>query len=306
MQRMPFSQRLGGGVGSPRAQGRCDRQEPPADGLVRADSDRARPIPSALASLAAKSELRATSKYIARRLAEDITDAPGSGRHDLIAAAATRSEDYQSDIVDGLTLGLQGQQGVAKPAGVGCVREDASASSPMPDWPRRCARSMRRSAAPRRSTEARKVALDGAATARGAQGRAAVAPRRARAGPASDRASRCCRSGRSTASPPRRSRPFNDPAIAPLLIDAYPQFDAADRPRAHGGAQRRVRPTPRALLDAVAAGRVPRVRDRPPSTRSRSAASTTPRSPAGSAKSGARSATRPKPRSSSWRHTRPS
>src|SRR6185369_16960019 len=24
---------------------------------------------------------------------------------------------------------------------------------------------------------------------------------------------------------------FNDPAIAPMLIDAYPQFDATDRPR---------------------------------------------------------------------------
>ena len=30
--------------GTPRAQRRCDRQEPPADGLVRVDSDRARPI----------------------------------------------------------------------------------------------------------------------------------------------------------------------------------------------------------------------------------------------------------------------
>ena len=47
----------------------------------------------------------------------------------LIAAAATRSEDYQSDVVDGLTLGLQGQQGVAKPAAWDAFAKKAGASA---------------------------------------------------------------------------------------------------------------------------------------------------------------------------------
>jgi putative heme-binding domain-containing protein len=49
---------------------------------------------------------------------------------------------------------------------------------------------------------------------------------------------------------------FNDPAIAPLLIAAYPQFDAVDQPRliaALGSRASYAGP----LLEAVAAGRIP-------------------------------------------------
>ena len=92
---------------------------------------------------------------------------------------------------------------------------------------------------------------------------------------------------------------FNDPAIATMLLDAYPQFDAADRPKLMAALTSRPAYAG-ALLEAVAAGRVPRSAC-PPSTRSRSAASTTPPSRAGWAKSGVRSATRRRPRSSSWR-----
>ena len=50
---------------------------------------------------------------------------------------------------------------------------------------------------------------------------------------------------------------FNDPAIAPMLIDAYPLFDAADRPRLMAALTSR--PAYAApLLEAVAAGRIPR------------------------------------------------
>jgi putative heme-binding domain-containing protein len=49
----------------------------------------------------------------------------------------------------------------------------------------------------------------------------------------------------------------DDPAIAPMLIAAYPQFDAADRPRLMAALS--ARPAfATALLDAVVAGRVPR------------------------------------------------
>ena len=43
--------------------------------------DRGARIPSALAALGAKSELHATSKYITRRLAEDISTNPARGDH---------------------------------------------------------------------------------------------------------------------------------------------------------------------------------------------------------------------------------
>ena len=50
---------------------------------------------------------------------------------------------------------------------------------------------------------------------------------------------------------------FDDPAIAPMLVDAYPQFDAADRPKLIAALS--ARPASAALLlNAVAAGRVPR------------------------------------------------
>ena len=114
MQRMPFSQRLAV------ASGLVTHKEDATDKNIPlmvwyALIPIAETNPPALASIAATSELRATSKYVARRLAEDITARPGPV-DTLVAAAATRSAEYQADIVDGLTLGLQGQQGVPKPA----------------------------------------------------------------------------------------------------------------------------------------------------------------------------------------------
>ena len=47
----------------------------------------------------------------------------------LVAAAAGRSEEFQTDVVDGLTLGLQGQRGVAKPAAWDAFAKTASASA---------------------------------------------------------------------------------------------------------------------------------------------------------------------------------
>ena len=50
---------------------------------------------------------------------------------------------------------------------------------------------------------------------------------------------------------------FNDPAIATMLVDAYPQFDAADRPKLMTALTSRPA-FASALLEAIATGRVPR------------------------------------------------
>ena len=146
MQRMPFSQRLAV------ASGLVTHKEDATDKNIPlmvwyALIPIAETNPPALASIAAKSELRATSKYVARRLAEDITARPGPV-DTLVAAAATRSAEYQADIVDGLTLGLQGQQGVREAGRVGRVREEAPSRHRTRASSERCGRWMRRSVAP--------------------------------------------------------------------------------------------------------------------------------------------------------------
>ena len=210
--------------------------------------------PSALASLGAKSELRATSKYIARRLAEDITTNPGPV-NTLIAAATSRAEDYQSDIVDGLTQGLQGQQGVtSRPRGTRSRRRPA---------PRR----MRSLSAKVRALDvalggaaaldqARKVALDGAAAAP-ARKAALQSLVDARAPDLRQIAEQLLTVKAVNAVAATALATFNDPAIAPMLLDAYPQFDAVDRPKLMAALTSRPAYAG-ALLEAVAAGRVPR------------------------------------------------
>ncbi len=212
--------------------------------------------PSALASLGAKSELRATSKYIARRLAEDITTNPAPVNQ-LIAAAAGRAEDYQSDIVDGITQGIQGQRGVAKPVAWDAFakRAGASANAAFAEKVRALDVSLGSAAA---LEQARKVALDGTAPA-AARTAALQSLLDARAPDLRQIAEQLVKVRTVNAVAATALATFNDPAIAPMLLDAYPQFDAADRPKLMAALTSRPA-FAGALLEAVAAGRVPAVR----------------------------------------------
>ncbi len=210
--------------------------------------------PAALASIGARSELRATSKYIARRLAEDINANPAPVNQ-LIAAARGRAEDYQSDIVDGITQGIQGLQGVAKPAAWDAFAKVA-ASSPtaaLVEKVRALDVALGSAAA---LEQARRVALDAgaAATARRAALQSLLD---ARAPDLRAIAEQLIRVRTVNGVAATALATFNDPTIAPVLLDAYPQFDGADRPRLMTALTSRPA-FAGALLDAVAAGRVPR------------------------------------------------
>ena len=210
--------------------------------------------PSALASLGAKSELRATSKYIARRLAEDINTNPAPVNQ-LIAAATGRAEDYQSDIVDGITQGIQGQRGVAKPVAWDAFakRAGASANAAFAEKVRALDVSLGSAAA---LEQARKVALDGTAPA-AARTAALQSLLDARAPDLRQIAEQLVKVRTVNAVAATALATFNDPAIPPMLLDAYPQFDAADRPKLIAALTSRPA-FAGALLEAVAAGRVPR------------------------------------------------
>lgn len=253
MQRMPFDQRL------PLAAGLVTHGEDAADKNIPlmvwyalipiAESD-----PAALASLAARSELRATTKYVARRLAEDITLRPGPVAS-LIAAATTRSDSYQADIVDGLTLGLQGQQGVTKPENWETFATQAARSTNAEFTAK-----IRALDAILGGTgaigEARRVALDATATAP-ARRSALQSLIDARAPDLRQVAEQLIRVRSVNGVAATALSTFDDPVIAAALIGAYADFEVADRPRLMAALSSRP-PFASALLDAVDDGRVPR------------------------------------------------
>jgi putative membrane-bound dehydrogenase-like protein len=71
--------------------------------------------PAALAKLAVRCQLPTTRKFIARRLSEDIDQRP-EPVNDLIAAtAASRSGEFQADILAGIAEGLAGWRKAPKP-----------------------------------------------------------------------------------------------------------------------------------------------------------------------------------------------
>jgi putative heme-binding domain-containing protein len=114
LQRLPVSQRAG------LAAALLAREEDANDhnlplliwyGLIPvADTD-----PAVLATLAAKSELPLTRKLIARRLAEDIEKNPAP-LNQLLKLTAAKPEAFQSDILHGMADGLTGWRKAAKPA----------------------------------------------------------------------------------------------------------------------------------------------------------------------------------------------
>jgi putative heme-binding domain-containing protein len=253
MQRMPFSQRLQ--VASALVTHKEDATDKNLPLMVwYALIPIAETNPAALASIGVKSELRATSKYITRRLAEDITTNPGPV-NTLVAAAATRSTDYQSDVVDGLTLGIQGQQGVTKPAGWDAFAKTASASADTAFAAKVRALDTLLGGVGALD-EARRIALDGTAAAP-ARKAALQSLLDARAPDLRQIAQQLIQVRSVNGVAATALATFNDPAIAALLVSAYPQFDAADTPRLIAAlSSRPAYAGP--LLDSVAAGRIPR------------------------------------------------
>ena len=253
MQRLSFSQRL------PLAAGLVTHKEDATDKNIPlmvwyalipiAEND-----PPALASIAAKSELRATTKYVTRRLAEDITARPGPVAT-LMAAATSRSGDYQADLVDGLTQGLQGQQGVRKPAEWDAFAKQAALSTNAEFAGKVRALDAVLGGAGALDL-ARRVALDSAAAAP-ARRSALQSLLDARAPDLRQIAEQLLRVRTVNGVAATALATFNDPAIASMLIGAYPDFDAADRPKLMAALSSRPA-FAGALLEAVAAGRVPR------------------------------------------------
>ena len=252
MQRMPFSQR--GTV----AAGLLSHKEDATDKnlplmvwyalIPLAESN-----PSSLASLGAKSELRATSKYIARRLAEDVNTKPAPV-NDLIAAASSRSEEFQADVIDGLTQGLQGQQGVSKPAAWDAFSKKAAVSTNAAFVEKVRALDVALGSA-EALAQARRTALD-AAAAPAARKAALQSLADARVPDLRQIAEPLLKVATVNAVAATALATFNDPAIAPLLVDAYPQFAPADRPKLISALTSRA-VFANVLLEAIAAGRLP-------------------------------------------------
>jgi putative heme-binding domain-containing protein len=253
LQRMTFSQRLSVASGLlAHKEDATDKNLPLM--LWYALIPIAQTNPLGLASLGAKSELHATTKYIARRLAEDIGTNPAPVNQ-LVAAAASRTEDYQLDLVDGLTQGLQGQQGVAKPAAWDAFTQRASTSANPAFVAKVRALDVALGSAGALD-DARRVARDGSATT-AARKAALQSLLDARAPDLREIAQGLLDVRTVNAVAATALATFNDPAIPPMLLDAYPQFDAADRPKLMAAFTSRPA-FAMALLDAVAAGRLPR------------------------------------------------
>ncbi len=210
--------------------------------------------PSALSALAAKCELRATRKYIARRLAEDIRTNPGPV-NEVIAAGINRDEAHQSDIVDGLTQGLEGQRGLTLPA----AWEEFSRKL-APSTNTALVAKLRNLdvvlGSPRALAEAKAIVLDAVATP-DARKSALLSLLNARAPDLRQVAQQMLEVKSVNAVAATALASFNEPAIGPMLVAAYPKFESKDRPQLIAALASRATFAMH-LLDALAGGKIPR------------------------------------------------
>jgi len=253
MQRMSFTERLDV------AEGLVTHAEDAADKnlplmvwyalIPTAEAD-----PSALAAIGTTSELRRTTKYITRRLAEDIATSPGPVNA-MIAAGPGRSAAYRADVVEGLALGLEGQQNIEKPAAW-----DAFAAVALDSTDAEFVTSVRALGVlfggPEAVEAARRVARD--TTAAAVDRRTALETlAAARVDDLRELAEPLLSVAGANVAAVAALATVDDPAVAILLVEAYPKFDPADRPRLVAALSSRAT-FASALLDAVEAGRVPR------------------------------------------------
>jgi len=253
MQRLPYAARpaLASGLVS-HAEDADDTNLPLMNwwGLIPlADSD-----PAALAGLVANNELPTTRRLITRRLAEDIGTSPDP-INQIIAASYGKPEAFQADIIEGLSLGLQGQRGVALPPDWDALSEQVheSANADLVAQVRAIDVIL---GSTRALAEARQTALS-ASAATSDRVEALQSLLDSGAPTLREVASQLLAVPSVNAVAATALATFNDPAIAPQLIAAYPQFDAADRPRLMAALTARPS-SAQALLNAVADGRIPR------------------------------------------------
>jgi putative heme-binding domain-containing protein len=252
LQRMPFDQRVQ--VAAALVKHREDATDKNIPLMVwYALIPIAQTNPDALASIAVTSDLHATTKYITRRLTEDITVRPGPVAT-ILAAALNRSAAAQADVLDGLTQGLQGQRGVKAPAAWAALSRAAASTNA--DLARKAGALDALFGGAAALDTARQVALDDTAPV-AARTAALQSLLDARAPDLRQIALQLLAVRTVNAVAAAALATFDDPAIAPALIDAYSSFAEADRPKLMAAlSSRRTFAAP--LLDAVAAGRIPR------------------------------------------------
>jgi putative membrane-bound dehydrogenase-like protein len=209
--------------------------------------------PHALARLAAGCEWPTTRRLIARRLAEDVEKRPAP-LGELLTAAATK-DAVAVDVLAGLAEGLKGWRKAAKPAGWDALTARLAKSPD--DAVRARVRDLSALFGDGRALdEVRKVALDAKAdlAARKAALAALIDHRPHDLRPVCEKLL-----GVRFLNPvaARGLATFNDPAVGTQLVKAYRLFHPSERPQLL--ATLVSRPSfARALLDAVAAGGIPR------------------------------------------------
>jgi putative heme-binding domain-containing protein len=210
--------------------------------------------PGALATLAGNTELHTTRKFMARRLAEEINKSPAAVNQ-LLETALAKPEAFQVDILDGLALGLKGLRKTVKPAAWDALTKKLSNSANVAL--RNRVRDLGVVLGDSSALEAtRKMATNSTADV---AARIAALEAIIDANPPDLRqlCEQLLGQRKLNAVAARGLATFDDPAIGPILVKAYPNFDAADRPQLVATLVSRPA-LAKALLDAMADKKIPR------------------------------------------------
>jgi putative heme-binding domain-containing protein len=204
-----------------------------------------------LARLASKCEILLIRKFIARRLCEDIETNPGP-LNELLNAAVNASEEFQIEVLTGMTEALRGWQKAKKPLGWDALLP-ASANSEIRERVRELGVVFGDG---RALDEVKSIALDDQADlgARRAALQALIASRPPDLRAICEKLMRVHNLG---AIAIRGLASFDDPAIGERLAGSYRQFQPQER-RAVVEALVSRRSFAGALLDEMAAQRIPR------------------------------------------------
>lgn len=210
--------------------------------------------PSAMAAVAAKAELPLTRRLIARRLAEDSEKRPAA-LNELLRLAAKKSAAFQSDILQGMADGLAGWRHATTPA---AWKNFATKVATSPDAAsRNVVRDLSVLFGDGRALDAvKKLVLDNKADlhARKAALQTLIENR------PPDLRSLCeqlLNEQFLNSVAARGLAGFDDPAIGAKLAQAYRRFHPSERGQLLSALVSRTS-FAQALLDAVAAGRIPR------------------------------------------------
>ena len=210
--------------------------------------------PSALATLATKTELPLTRRLIARRLAEDI-EKNSSPVNELLQLTAAKPEVFQADILNGMADGLTGWRRARKPAAWDALAKKLSNSSDTVLQER--VRELSVLFGDGRALDAvKKVALD-----QGADLNARKAALQTfidnRAPGLRQLCEQLLNEQFLNSVAARGLAGFDDPAIGAKLVKAYRQFHPSERGQLLSALVSRAT-FAQPLLDAVAEGKIPR------------------------------------------------